>query len=109
MYRAKEKGRGTHVFFEEAMNREAQRRLALDRELRRALEEEQFVLHYQPQLDLRANRIVGAEALLRWVHPERGLVAPGAVHQFRRGDRPDRAHRRVGARRRVRPVHRLAG
>ena len=82
MYRAKEKGRGTHVFFEEGMNREAQRRLALDRELRRALEEEQFVLHYQPQLDLRANRIVGAEALLRWVHPERGLVAPGPFISF---------------------------
>jgi EAL domain-containing protein (putative c-di-GMP-specific phosphodiesterase class I) len=82
MYRAKQKGRGTHVFFEEGMNREAQRRLALDRELRRALEEEQFVLHYQPQLDLRANRIVGAEALLRWVHPERGLVATGPFISF---------------------------
>jgi len=82
MYRAKEKGRGTHVFFEEGMNREAQRRLALDRELRRALEEEQFVLHYQPQLDLRLNRIVGAEALLRWAHPERGLVAPGPFISF---------------------------
>jgi diguanylate cyclase (GGDEF)-like protein len=82
MYRAKEKGRGTHVFFEEGMNREAQRRLVLDRELRRALEEEQFVVHYQPQLDLRSRRIVGAEALLRWMHPERGLTAPGPFISF---------------------------
>ncbi len=76
MYRAKQRGRGTHAFFEEEMNREAQLRVALDRELRRALDERQFVLHFQPLLDLRTGRIVGAEALARWQHPVRGLVAP---------------------------------
>ena len=82
MYRAKEKGRASHAFFEEAMNREAQQRLALDRELRHALDRGEFVLYYQPQLDLRSNRIVGAEALIRWRHPTRGLVAPGPFIGF---------------------------
>jgi diguanylate cyclase (GGDEF)-like protein len=82
MYRAKERGRGQHAFFEEAMNVEAQQRFLLDRELRRALEVGQFVLYYQPQLDLRTNRVVGAEALLRWQHPTRGLVAPGPFIGF---------------------------
>jgi diguanylate cyclase (GGDEF)-like protein len=82
MYRAKERGRGSHAFFEEAMNREAQQRFLLDRELRQALEASQFVLYYQPQLDLATNRVVGAEALLRWQHPTRGLVAPGPFIGF---------------------------
>ncbi len=82
MYRAKERGRGSHAFFEEAMNREAQQRFLLDRELRHALEASQFLLYYQPQLDLRTNRVVGAEALLRWQHPTRGLVAPGPFIGF---------------------------
>jgi diguanylate cyclase (GGDEF)-like protein len=82
MYRAKERGRGSLAFFEDAMHREAQRRLALDRELRQALEHQEFVLYYQPQLDLRTNRIVGAEALIRWLHPTRGIVAPGPFISF---------------------------
>jgi EAL domain-containing protein (putative c-di-GMP-specific phosphodiesterase class I) len=82
MYQAKERGRGSFAFFEDAMHREAQRRLALDRELRQALENEEFVLYYQPQLDLRTNRIVGAEALIRWQHPTRGIVAPGPFISF---------------------------
>jgi predicted signal transduction protein with EAL and GGDEF domain len=82
MYRAKQKGRGNHVFFEEEMNREAQQRRTLDGELRRALESDQFVLYYQPQLELASNRIVGAEALLRWRHPTRGLIAPGPFIGF---------------------------
>jgi diguanylate cyclase (GGDEF)-like protein len=77
MYRAKEQGRGTHVFFKAEMTQAAQRRAELDRELRHALDEEQFVLYYQPQLDLASRRITGAEALVRWVHPTRGLVPPG--------------------------------
>jgi diguanylate cyclase (GGDEF)-like protein len=77
MYRAKEQGRGTHVFFKSEMTQAARRRAELDRELRRALDEEQFVLYYQPQLDLATRRITGAEALVRWVHPTRGLVPPG--------------------------------
>ena len=59
------------------MNAEAVERVALERELRQALLRSEFVLHYQPQLDLRTGRISGAEALLRWNHPTRGLVLPG--------------------------------
>jgi diguanylate cyclase (GGDEF)-like protein len=77
MYQAKEQGRGTHVFFKEEMTKAARMRAELDRELRRALDEGQFVLYYQPQLDLATRRITGAEALLRWIHPTRGLVPPG--------------------------------
>jgi len=77
MYRAKEQGRGTHVFFKPEMTQAARRRAELDRELRHALDEGQFVLYYQPQLDLASRRITGAEALVRWIHPTRGLVPPG--------------------------------
>jgi len=77
MYQAKEQGRGTHVFFKEEMTRAARRRAELDRELRRALDEEQFVVYYQPQLDLASGLITGAEALVRWLHPTQGLVPPG--------------------------------
>jgi diguanylate cyclase (GGDEF)-like protein len=82
MYRAKQQGRGNHVFFESGMNHEAQRRMVLDRELRHALQAGEFVLYYQPQFDLRADRIVGAEALIRWMHPTRGVVAPGPFISF---------------------------
>ena len=58
------------------MNAEVRRRVELERELPSALDEDQFVLHYQPQLDLKSGRIVGAEALVRWMHPQRGLVPP---------------------------------
>ena len=76
MYRAKAGGRGNYVFFEEAMNAEVVRRSTIERELRRAISERQFVLHYQPLVDPRAGRIRGVEALVRWQHPERGIVAP---------------------------------
>jgi diguanylate cyclase (GGDEF)-like protein len=82
MYRAKHAGRGQAVFFEPSMNEEAQRRLTLERELRCALEEEQFTLFYQPQLDVASDRIIGAEALIRWNHPDRGLVSPGHFIAF---------------------------
>ena len=76
LYRAKAEGRGLYMFFEEAMNVELQARKALERDLRQALVEGQFELHYQPQMDLAHARIVGVEALLRWPHPERGNVSP---------------------------------
>jgi diguanylate cyclase len=76
MYRAKSAGRGQLAFFEPSMNAEILRRLELERELRAALDQGQFVLHYQPQLDLKSGRITGVEALVRWVHPRRGLVPP---------------------------------
>jgi len=76
MYRGKEAGRGQALFFEERMNADAIARLAIDRELRHAIERGEFVLHYQPQVSLALNTCVSAEALVRWNHPERGLLAP---------------------------------
>ena len=78
LYRAKAHGRNQFRFFEPAMDEEAQARRRLERELRLALERGEFVLHYQPQLELASGRFVGVEALVRWNHPERGLVLPGA-------------------------------
>ena len=80
-------GRGPRPlrFFEPAMDEEAQARRRLERELRQALERGEFVLHYQPQLELATGRFTGVEALVRWNHPERGLVLPGRVHPGRRG------------------------
>jgi predicted signal transduction protein with EAL and GGDEF domain len=76
MYRAKSGGRSQAVYFEEKMNAEAVTRLVLDRDLRLAIERGELVMHYQPQLDLRTGAIRGAEALLRWQHPDRGLIPP---------------------------------
>ncbi len=77
MYHAKEMGRNNYQFFTPEMNAAAHRRLALENDLRRALERSEFILHYQPQIDLRTGDIIGFEALARWRHPERGMVPPG--------------------------------
>ncbi len=77
LYRAKELGRNNFQFFTNLMNTKAIQRIDLERELKRAVEREEFIVYYQPQIDLRTNRIVGAEALLRWNHPEKGVLAPG--------------------------------
>ncbi|MDP1735305.1 MAG: PAS domain S-box protein [Sulfuritalea sp.] len=77
MYHAKEAGRNAFRFYTERMNADAQERLDLHGRLRRALEREEFVLYYQPLIDLKSGSIVGGEALVRWASPERGLVAPG--------------------------------
>ncbi len=76
LYRAKLDGRGTWRFFDPEMNAHMQARQLLAADLRQALQEEQFELHYQPQVDLHTHRIMGLEALLRWRHPERGMVPP---------------------------------
>jgi diguanylate cyclase (GGDEF)-like protein len=77
MYSAKHGGKGRHVTFEESMHRAALERLVLESDLRWALERGELELHYQPVVQIATRRIVGAEALLRWRHPERGLLAPG--------------------------------
>ena len=76
MYQAKDAGRNTYRFFDAAMNVEATEHLALRNGLRRALERGEFVLHYQPQIDLASGTVIGAEALIRWNHPELGMVEP---------------------------------
>ncbi len=77
MYQAKNSGRNGYRFFDETTNVEAEERLIIRNDLRRALDRNEFVLYYQPQHDLTSGAVVGAEALIRWNHPERGMIAPG--------------------------------
>jgi diguanylate cyclase (GGDEF)-like protein len=77
MYHVKEQGGNGFQYYTTEMSTASLKRLSLESALRRALEQQEFVLHYQPQLDLESGRIIGAETLLRWRHPDWGLVAPG--------------------------------
>jgi diguanylate cyclase (GGDEF)-like protein/PAS domain S-box-containing protein len=76
MYHAKQSGRNTYQFFEPAMNARAVERQWIEAGLHRALARREFVLHYQPKIDLETGVMTGAEALIRWDHPERGLMFP---------------------------------
>src|SRR5579864_3721100 len=76
MYQAKEHGRNNYKFFEQEMNIRAVERQSIEEDLRGALERREFMLHYQPKIDLQTGAITGAEALIRWIHPQRGLVSP---------------------------------
>ncbi len=76
MYRTKETGRDNYLFYSPMMNIHTLERLELESDLRQALERGEFLLHYQPQIQLATGRITGVEALLRWKHPLRGIVAP---------------------------------
>jgi len=76
MYYAKENGRNHYKFFEQEMNARAVQRHSIEASLRRALEREEFVLYYQPKINLHSGAIVGVEALIRWQHPDRGLLLP---------------------------------
>ena len=77
LYAAKAAGRGQWAVFDAAMDAEAAGRLDRETDLRRAVARGEFVLHYQPKVELATGRVVGAEALVRWEHPERGLLPPG--------------------------------
>jgi diguanylate cyclase (GGDEF)-like protein/PAS domain S-box-containing protein len=76
MYHAKANGRRNFQFFKEEMNVVANRRMVIEAEMRVALERRQFVLHYQPQIEVAGGRLIGFEALVRWVHPEKGMIPP---------------------------------
>jgi diguanylate cyclase (GGDEF)-like protein len=77
MYSAKESGRNAYRFYTDQMNVDAHDHQHIRVGIRRALEHDEFVLHYQPQIDLSSGEVIGAEALIRWNHPEQGLLAPG--------------------------------
>jgi diguanylate cyclase (GGDEF)-like protein/PAS domain S-box-containing protein len=77
MYQAKESGRQSYQFFKPAMNVRAVERQSIEESLRRALERQELAVHYQPKVNLNTGEIIGAEALVRWNHPERGPVSPG--------------------------------
>lgn len=76
MYSAKEEGKNTYRIYSPSMNAMALERLRMETQLRRALEQDEFMLYYQPKVDLSTGHIIGIEALLRWLHPERGLIFP---------------------------------
>jgi EAL domain-containing protein (putative c-di-GMP-specific phosphodiesterase class I) len=76
MYKAKEEGKHAHRFYAPELNSEARSRLALENDLNRALERKEFILHFQPVVDGATGKILGAEALVRWRHAQRGLVPP---------------------------------
>ncbi len=97
MYRAKEQGRDNYQLYTPAMNAKAVERLSLESRLRQAIANDELELHFQPFIDLRTAELLGAEALVRWRHPELGLIPPMRLHPDRRVVGAHRADRRVGA------------
>lgn len=85
MYRAKEAGKNCYHFFDAAHDRQVKAHYDHLQRLRQALKNDEFVLHYQPKVDLVSGEVVGAEALIRWRHPERGLLAPGEFLHYLNG------------------------
>lgn len=77
MYHAKSDGRNRYQFYTSSMNERALERLSMESDLRKAIEKSQFVLHYQPKIDIATGAITGCEALIRWHYPERGFISPG--------------------------------
>lgn len=77
MYRAKEEGRSTYLFYSSEMNVRSLEKLEMESSLRRALDRQELLLHFQPQVDIHTGVIIGAEVLIRWKHPDLGMVSPG--------------------------------
>jgi diguanylate cyclase (GGDEF)-like protein len=76
MYHAKNRGRNNYQFYMESLNQAAVERFSMERDLKKALERDEFVLYYQPQINIADRKIVGAEALIRWIHPQKGMIMP---------------------------------
>lgn len=76
MYQAKNNGRNTYQFYEESLNTAAIERFTIERDIAKAIERNEFLLYYQPKIDLQSRKIVGAEALIRWIHPQQGMIPP---------------------------------
>ncbi len=76
MYQAKERGKNNFQFYKHTMNADAGEKLTFESNLRKALEKQEFLVYYQPRMDIQTGKIIGTEALVRWKHPERGLVNP---------------------------------
>ncbi len=76
MYEAKGRGKNNYQYFQQSMNVATIERLSMEARLRKALDQDEFVLYYQPQIDIRTGTIIGMEALLRWQHPDRGIILP---------------------------------
>lgn len=82
MYAAKESGKNTFYYFNDSINAKLMEKIQIQSELRKAIENQEFVVYYQPQVDLVTDKIVGFEALIRWNHPTKGIVAPGEFISF---------------------------
>ena len=77
MYEAKKDTRGTNKFYESSMSQETQETLMVENDIHKAIRNDELIVYYQPQMDIAQNKIIGAEALVRWEHPEKGFVSPG--------------------------------
>jgi diguanylate cyclase (GGDEF)-like protein/PAS domain S-box-containing protein len=97
LYRAKCDGRGAYRFFTEAMDQDVRSRVSMGSELRAAIAADQLFLCFQPQFEIETGRIIGLEALVRWRHPERGVLGAGRVHNSGGTDRTHRPFGSVGA------------
>ncbi len=100
--KAKSRGRNALAVFDTEMKERMERNATLERDMRLALSRDEFVVFYQPQLELATGRVRGYEALVRWERPDEGILAPRDFLARRRGDRPDPRHRRLGAAPRLR-------
>lgn len=77
MYEAKKSARGTSQFYQSSMSQETHEMLMLENNMHKAMANDEFIVYYQPQLDIQQNKIIGAEALIRWNHPKKGFISPG--------------------------------